>query len=109
MLNKKQREVLRSKLTLAIYCIGVARGNYYASNPKAGDTSSDVDDAYMKKEEVLSLVKALIKAETNNDVSDVEAFKYLGLDYDRDYIDHVSFVEEITIKRHEKVVEDIPF
>ena len=109
MLNKRQREVLRSKLTLAIYLIGVARGNYYASNPKAGVTSTDVDNAYMEKEEVLSLVKELIKAETNNAVSDVEAFKYLGLDYDRDYIEYVVFVEEMIIKRHEAVEEDIPF
>lgn len=114
MLNKKQKEVLADKLRRTIYHFGVARGEYYVDFYKDDGTKKrKVDEAYNEIEQLYRVIRALLEVEIGKEPSAQEVYKWIGMDYFKDYADYVVVVEQQTydeLKGHlTSEEEDIPF
>ena len=116
MLNTKQKKIIADKLQCYLRRYALARGNYFGDDKTPiQELNNILNREYRSVFHLVGLVKDLIQAESktliNPNIPDV--FEYLGLNYEKDFIQYVNRVEECIVEKcgeaRGNTEEEIPF
>lgn len=105
MLNKEQKKIITDKLQYFLRRYALARGNYWGDNKTPiQELNNILNREYRSIFHLVSLVKDLMQAESktliNPNTPDV--FEYLGLNYEKDFIQYMERVEAFIVVRYEE-------
>lgn len=115
MLNKMQKEVTRNRFKRALmpYIKAKARlHKYEVLGIALEELQAEENKAYWDYQDFLNYVYWMYRAENPSakSLEEAELFKWLGMDYNRDYLSELVWLEEDIEAEHSSgEVEDIPF
>lgn len=110
MLNKRQKQYLAYRLQDVIYHYAQVLGDYEVDkNTPLEILRLRCSEASLAVSNMIDLVQLLIGAEDKANYSHFVVFQYLGLDYNKDYIDYIDSMVAQIKQRYGKEEEKIPF